>query len=316
MATFVVTGGAGFIGSNLVEAILRSGGHARAVDDFSTGRRENLEDARAWAAAGGGRYELMEGDVRDASFCARAVAAADFVLHEAAIPSVQRSVEDPAGTNAVNVAGTLNVLIAAREARVRRVVLASSSAVYGESEVLPKIETMPAAPLSPYGIQKLAGETYARIFHRLYGLPTVALRYFNVFGPRQDPASEYAAVVPLFVRALRVGTGPTIYGDGEQTRDFTYVANVVRANLLACEAGDDALGEVFNIACGERISLNQLLGILADLAGVAVRAEYAPPRPADIRHSQAGIEYAASRLGYHPEVALREGLRRVWEEPA
>jgi len=313
MTTWVVTGGAGFIGSNLVEALLRRGEHVRVVDDFSTGRRENLSQAPAWAESGAGRYELFEGDIRDAEFCVRALAGADYVLHQAAIPSVPRSVRNPLGTNAVNVTGTLNLLCAVRDTAVRRFVYASSSSVYGESQSLPKVETMPPSPVSPYALQKLTGEIYCRLFHRLYQVPTVALRYFNVFGPRQDPAGEYAAVVASFLDALRSGREPTIHGDGEQTRDFTYVTNAVRANLLACEAGPEALGEAFNIACGERISLNRLLAVLASVAGVVPSAKHGPPRPGDVRDSLAGLDRSRERLGYRPEVGLEEGLRRLWE---
>ncbi|MBZ5640566.1 MAG: SDR family oxidoreductase [Acidobacteriia bacterium] len=312
MAIYLVTGGAGFIGSNLAESILSAGDDVRVLDDFSTGRRENLRDAEAWARAGGGRFELIEGDVRDPATCREAVAGAEFVLHEAAIPSIQRSVRDPVATNAVNVAGTLNLLVAARDAGVARFVFASSSSLYGESEVLPKVESMPTAPISPYGLQKLAGESYTRLFHALYRLPAIALRYFNVFGPRQDPKSEYAAVVPRFVTAAKTGEEAVVYGDGEQSRDFTFVSNVVEANLLACRAGADALGKAFNVACGERISLNGLLGVLGELAGRPVRARHDPERPGDIKHSLAGIDLAARHLGYRPRVTFREGIERTW----
>ena len=313
MALFVVTGGGGFIGSNLAEAILRRGDSVRVVDNFATGRRSNLEGAAGWAKAGGGAYELIEGDIRDPDLCRRAFAGADYVLHQAAIPSVQRSVQDPATSNDVNVTGTLNVLLAAREAKARRVVMASSSSLYGESETLPKVETMSPAPISPYGLQKLAGETYFGIFHRLYGLPTIALRYFNVFGPRQDPGSEYSAVIPKFIKAIRAGQTPMIYGDGEQTRDFSFIENVVHANLRACEAGPAALGGAYNVACGERISLNALVGILAGFAGRAVQPKHADERPGDIKHSLADIGKAERLLGYRPTVPVREGLRRTWD---
>ena len=313
MASFLVTGGGGFIGSNLVEAILRAGDSARVLDDFSTGRRENLSGASGWARALGGTFELIEGDIRDLATCRKAAAGCDFVLHHAAIPSVQRSVADPLASNHVNVTGTLNVLVAARDAKVRRVVMASSSSLYGESETLPKVETMTPDPISPYGLQKLTGETYFGIFHKLYGTPTVALRYFNVFGPRQDPASEYSAVIPKFIAAIDRGSRPTIFGDGEQTRDFTYVANVVQANLRACAAGPEALGRAYNIACGERISLNELVRILAGFAGRAVTPEYAPHRPGDIKHSLAGIDRARGFLGFRPETTVIDGLKRTWE---
>jgi nucleoside-diphosphate-sugar epimerase len=235
------------------------------------------------------------------------------VLHQAAIPSVQRSVADPVGSNEVNVDGTLNLLVASRDEKVKRFVMASSSSLYGESETLPKIETMAPAPISPYGLQKLAGETYCGIFHRLYGLPAIALRYFNVFGPRQDPTSEYSAVIPLFITAIKGGAQPTIFGDGEQTRDFSYIENVVQANLRACQAGAAAFGGAFNIACGERISLNELVGILGSFAGRNVQPVYAAHRPGDIKHSLAGIEKAKTLLGYAPTVGVRDGLRRTWD---
>jgi nucleoside-diphosphate-sugar epimerase len=313
MALFVVTGGGGFIGSNLVEAILAKGDRVRVLDNFATGRRANLDAAPAWAKAGGGSFELLEGDIRDLAVCRRAVAGADYVLHQAAIPSVQRSVADPLGSNEVNVAGTLNLLVAARDEKVRRFAMASSSSIYGESETLPKVESMAPAPISPYGLQKLAGESYCGIFHRLYGLPAIALRYFNVFGPRQDPTSEYSAVIPLFITAIKRGAPPTIYGDGEQTRDFSYIANIVQANLKACEAGPKAFGGAFNIACGERISLNELVRILGEFAGRTVQPVYAPQRAGDIKHSLAAIDLAERLLGYRPEVSVRDGLRTTWE---
>ena len=312
-ARYLVTGGAGFIGSNLTEALLRQGHSVRVLDDFSTGRRENLARVAEWRAAGGGEFELLEGDVRDAATCRRAVAGVDFVLHQAAVPSVQRSVLDPLTTHAVNVDGTLNLLEAARAAAVRRFVFASSSSLYGESETLPKIESMPPAPISPYGLQKLASETYCRLYHRLYALPTVALRYFNVFGPRQDPASEYSAVIPRFITAIRDGRRPTIFGDGEQSRDFTFVANVIRANQLACGAGESALGRAFNVGCGARITLNELLAAIGRIVGREVEAHYAAPRTGDIRHSLAAIDAAAEHLGFRPEVGLIEGLERTIE---
>ena len=313
MALFVVSGGGGFIGSNLAEAILRQGDSVRVLDNFATGRRANLENAASWAKAGGGSFELLEGDIRDLDTCRRAVAGADYVLHQAAIPSVQRSVKDPIGSNEVNVGGTLNLLVAARDEKVKRFVMASSSSLYGESETLPKVETMPPAPISPYGLQKLAGETYCGIFHRLYGLPAIALRYFNVFGPRQDPTSEYSAVIPKFITAIKKGAVPTIYGDGEQTRDFSFIANVVQANLRACAAGPAAHGGAFNIACGERISLNELVGILGEFAGRKVAPAYAPHRPGDIKHSLAAIDKARELLGYRPEILVRAGLKATWD---
>jgi nucleoside-diphosphate-sugar epimerase len=313
MAQFVVTGGGGFIGSNLVEAILAKGDRVRVLDNFATGRRANLEAAASWANSGGGSFELVEGDIRDLATCRLAIAGADYVLHQAAIPSVQRSVKDPIGSNEVNVGGTLNLLVAARDEKVRRFVMASSSSLYGESETLPKVETMAPAPISPYGLQKLAGETYCGVFHRLYAVPAIALRYFNVFGPRQDPTSEYSAVIPRFITAIKGGVTPTIFGDGEQTRDFSYIANVVQANLRACDAGPAAHGGAFNIACGERISLNDLVRTLGEFAGREVQPAYAPHRPGDIKHSLAGIEKARTLLGYRPEVSVGDGLRKTWE---
>jgi len=313
MARFVVTGGGGFIGSNLVEAILAKGDTVRVLDNFETGRRENLAAAASWAQAGRGSFELLEGDIRDLATCRRAIAGADYVLHQAAIPSVQRSVKDPIASNGVNVSGTLNLLVASRDEKVKRFVMASSSSLYGESETLPKVETMAPAPISPYGLQKLAGETYCGIFHRLYELPAIALRYFNVFGPRQDPTGEYSAVIPLFITAIKRRARPTIYGDGEQTRDFSYIANVVQANLRSCEAGPAAIGGAYNIACGERISLNELVGILGEFAGRTVEPTHAPHRPGDIKHSLADIDKARTLLGYRPEILVRDGLRRTWE---
>lgn len=313
MAKYLITGGAGFIGSNLVEAVLRLGDDVVVLDDFSTGRRANLDRAGEWSAEGGGRYTLVEGDIRDEATVRRAMDGADYVLHQAAIPSVQRSVEDPMTTNDVNVRGTLVLLEQARRAGVQRFVSASSSSLYGESETLPKVESMAPAPVSPYGLQKLTGETYCRLYTRLYGLQTVAFRYFNVFGPRQSPDSDYAAVVPLFIAAGRAGGRATIYGDGLQTRDFTYIDNVVQANLLACQAPDDACGLAYNIACGERISLNELLQRIGEILGREIPVDHVAPRAGDIRHSLAGIELAVSRLGYAPAADLLTGLRRTVE---
>ena len=307
MARYLVTGGAGFIGSNLAEAILSKGDDVRVLDDFSTGRRSNLEAAGEWARAGGGRFELIEGDIRDLETCRSAVAGVDFVLHLAAVPSVQRSVLDPVTTNAVNIGGTLNLLVAARDAGTKRFVFSSSSSLYGESETLPKVETMPPAPISPYGLQKLAGETYGRLFHALYGLPTVALRYFNVFGPRQDPKSEYAAVVPRFVTSAKSGGEAVVYGDGEQSRDFTFVADCVEANLLAA-VRPLRQARVFNVAGGRRVSVNEIWREIRRLAGTTVEPNYLPARPGDVRHSLADTAAARADLGWEPRVALAEGL--------
>lgn len=300
----VVTGGAGFIGSHLVEALLARGDEVVVLDDFSTGRRANLEPFAA-------RIELVEGSITDPGVCARAMAGADHAFHQAALGSVPRSVADPVTTHDVNLTGTLNVLVAARDAGVRRVVYAASSSAYGDTPVLPKHEGMAPLPRSPYAVTKLAGEEYCRAFHASYGLETVALRYFNVFGARQDPASRYAAVIPLFFAAALEGRPPEIFGDGEQTRDFTHVDNVVRANFLALEAPAAALGEVFNVGCGGRISINQLWQGIRDIVGADVEPVYLEPRAGDVRDSLASLEKARSLLGYEPEVGLEEGLRRT-----
>ncbi len=304
---YLVTGGAGFIGSNLVERLVDSGHEVVVLDDFSTGRRENLEPYLD-------RIALVEGSLTNAAACTEAVTGADYVLHQAAIPSVPRSIRDPVGTNAANVDGTVNILFAARKAGVRRVIYAASSSAYGDTEELPKHEGMVPHPRSPYAVQKLAGEHYCSAFAASFGLETVALRYFNIFGPRQDPASEYSAVIPKFVAAALRGAPPTIYGDGEQTRDFTYIENAVNANLLACEAPADAVsGQVFNVGCGERISLNRLWVEIRDLTGARAEAVYAEPRPGDVRDSLASLERSAEALGYRPAIDLREGLRRTIE---
>jgi UDP-glucose 4-epimerase len=299
----LVTGGAGFIGGHLVEGLLAAGFRVRVLDDFSSGREENL---RACA----GRVELLRGDVRDEALLGRAVAGVEVVFHEAAVPSVPRSVAEPLRTNSVNVEGTLRVLEAARRAGVRRLVYAASSSAYGDTPKLPKEETMPANPRSPYALQKYAGEVYCRLYSELYGLETVALRYFNIYGPRQDPQSQYAAVIPRFVVACLAGERPVIYGDGEQTRDFTMVADAVRANLLAADAAD-ASGAVCNIAAGRRTSLNRLFELVRELTGAAVEPRYEAAREGDVRDSLASLERAETILGYRPEVDLREGLRRT-----
>ncbi|HEY9428706.1 MAG TPA: SDR family oxidoreductase [Gemmatimonadaceae bacterium] len=304
---YVVTGGAGFIGSHLVEHLVGEGQDVVVLDDFSTGKRENIAP---WLDG----IELMEGSVTDPAACARAFSGADYVLHQAALPSVPRSIKDPVASHAVNATGTLNVLLAARDAGVKRVVYAASSSAYGNTPELPKREEMVARPLSPYAVAKLSGEQYCRAFHASFGVPTVALRYFNVFGPRQDPTSQYAAVVPKFITMALGGEAPTIFGDGNQTRDFTFVANVVRANLLACEAGPDALGEVFNVGCGERISVNDLWNRIRALVGTDVEARHEPSRTGDVRDSLASLDRIRAILGYEPVVGVGEGLRRLVEE--
>lgn len=306
---YLVTGGAGFIGSNLVSALLVAGHKVRAFDNFLTGKRENLEGL---SDRYGDRFELLEGDLRDLAATCAAVDGAEYVLHQGALPSVPRSVADPLLTNEINVGGTLHLLTAARRAGVRRVVFAASSSAYGDTPELPKREAMTPNPKSPYAAQKLAGEHYMRIFHEVYGLETVSLRYFNVFGPRQDPGSTYAAVIPRFITAVLSGTPPIVYGDGGQTRDFTYIDNVVQVNLLACGAPKDACGKVFNVACGERISLLEILEIIYGLAGRRVPPRFEAQRPGDVRDSLADISLAREFLGYAPRVAFPEGLSRTF----
>jgi nucleoside-diphosphate-sugar epimerase len=299
----LVTGGGGFIGSHLAAHLLERGYRVRVLDNFATGRRENL-----FALAG--EVEVVEGDIQSYERVNKAVAGCEIVFHQAALPSVPRSVQDPLTSNATNVIGTLNVLLAARDHEVRRVICASSSSVYGTNTEMPKREDGPAVPISPYATAKLAGEGYARSMHLVYGLDTVALRYFNVFGPRQDPTSQYAAVIPNFISALMAGRRPVIFGDGEQSRDFTYVANIVQANMIAIDA-QGAAGRVYNVACGERVTLNRLVSELRYLLGSDLEPDYAPARPADIRHSLADLSRARSELGYEPAVLLREGLERT-----
>lgn len=314
MARYLVTGGAGFIGSHLVEQLLIRGESVRILDNLSTGKRSNVEAATAAARAAGatGTPEFVEGDVADPAACAAAVDSVDYVLHQAAIPSVPRSVTDPVSSNRANIDGTLNVLVAARDAKVKRLVFAGSSSVYGDAPTMPKHEEMPASPLSPYALQKLVGEQYLQMFTRLYGLETVTTRYFNVFGPRQDPGSPYSGVISLFIRALADGRSPTIHGDGGQTRDFTYVANTVDGVLRAATAPDVA-GQVINVATNGRVSLNELLAALQRIMGTQVTATYGPARAGDVRDSQAAIDKAARLLGYAPHVPFEDGLRKTVE---
>ncbi len=303
MATVVITGGAGFIGSNLAHALLQRGDKVRVVDNFSTGRRVNLADIAQ-------DIEIIEGDIRDRALLDKVFAGADNVLHQAALPSVARSVEDPETSHAVNIGGTLNVLQAARQAGVKRVNFAASSAAYGETPVLPKVETMAPDPLSPYGAQKLMGEHYCKVWTRCYGLECVALRYFNVFGPRQSPENEYAAVIPRFVTWMQAGKQPTVFGDGGQTRDFAYIDNVVQANLLAMTA-PAAPGNVYNVACHERVSLLDLVNTINQLLGTSIEPMFMSARAGDIRDSLADISAAQRDLGYTAPVKFAEGLRRA-----
>jgi nucleoside-diphosphate-sugar epimerase len=305
MATYLVTGGAGFIGSSIAEALLAKGERVRILDDFSTGRRSNVEALK-------GNVEIVEGTIVDPETVARAMKGVEVVFHEAAIPSVARSVENPQLSMSVGVMGTTEVLDMARHAKVRRVVFAASSSAYGDTPTLPKIETMPAAPLSPYAVSKLTCENLMRVCAKLYGFETLSLRYFNVFGPRQDPTSQYAAVIPNFITAAMKHTRPTVYGDGEQTRDFCFIDNTVEANLLAASTSNKLAGEVVNIACGERISLNQLLSHISEVSGFKLEPQYAPGRAGDVRDSLASIDAARNLIGYEPKVKVREGLQRTY----
>jgi UDP-glucose 4-epimerase len=300
---YLVTGGAGFIGSHLVRRLVAEGKTVRVVDNLSTGRVSRLDDLMT-------AIEFVEGDLADKRVSQDAVKEIDYVLHQAAVPSVQRSVQDPVGTNRANITATLNLLESSRNARVRRLVYAASSSAYGDTEVLPKKEDMPANPLSPYALQKLAGEQYCKLYHNLYGLETVSLRYFNVFGPDQDPDSDYSAVIPKFTTKLLAAESLTVYGDGEQSRDFTYIENVVEANLLALRA-KEAPGKVCNIGCGERITLKQLIQILEKITDAKARVEYAAAKPGDVRHSLADIGRAKAILQYQPKISVEEGLQRT-----
>ncbi|MBK6532312.1 MAG: SDR family oxidoreductase [Deltaproteobacteria bacterium] len=298
----LVTGGAGFIGGHLIDALLAQNAEVRVIDNFSTGRRENIDRVR-------NRIDFIEADICGPEAIARAVHGVELVFHEAAIPSVSRSVADPVASNQANVGGTVSVLNAARLAGVRKLVYAASSSAYGDTPTLPKIETMTPRPMSPYAISKLAGEQYVTVFGKLYGFETVSLRYFNVFGPRQDPKSEYAAVIPRFVTTILAGQRPVIFGDGEQTRDFCFIENTVSANLLAAKATTH--GEVVNVACGARVSLNALIGLINEELGTDVKPEYAPGRPGDVRDSLADITAAQKLLGYEVLFDLRAGLKKA-----
>ena len=302
---FLITGGAGFIGAHIVKRLVGEGAVVRVVDNLSTGQVARLETLRC-------SIEYVEADLADNLVSDEVVKDVDYVLHQAAIPSVQRSVRDPIGTNRANVTATLNLLESCRKAKVRRFVYAASSSAYGDTEVLPKSEEMPPNPLSPYALQKLAGEHYCKLYYSLYGLETVCLRYFNVFGPGQDPHSEYSAVIPKFISKLLINELITVYGDGEQSRDFTYVENVVDANLLALQA-TKACGKVLNVGCGERITLNTLIQLLEEIVGVKAKVSYSASKPGDVRHSLADINLARRLLEYEPKVMVKEGLRRTVE---
>jgi UDP-N-acetylglucosamine/UDP-N-acetyl-alpha-D-glucosaminouronate 4-epimerase len=302
MSNYLVTGGAGFIGSHLSEELVRRGHRVRVADSLITGKRSNLDHIAG--------VEFIEGDLADLDFARRAAEGCEYVLHQAAIPSVPRSVKDPITSNRANVDATVNMLVAARDAGARRLVFAASSSAYGDTPTLPKHEGMPTNPLSPYALQKVVGEQYLQMFTRLYGLETVSIRYFNVFGPRQDPSSPYSGVISVFATALLENRAPTIYGDGEQTRDFTYVANVVDGVLRACEA-PQASGEIINVATGGRISLNKLFYAMREVVGGNLELTYAEPRQGDVRDSQADISKAKALLGYEPVVSFEDGLART-----
>lgn len=304
-ARYLVTGGAGFIGSHIAETLLDRGESVRIFDNLATGRETNL-------AALSGCAQFIRGDLRDLKAVRAAVEGVEVVFHQGALPSVPRSIKDPIGSLETNINGTHNVLLAARDAGVRRVVYASSSSVYGDTPTLPKREDMPTHPMSPYAVQKLSAEQLCGVFTRIYGLETVSLRYFNVFGPRQDPNSEYAAVIPCFLTALLKNRRPIVFGDGEQTRDFTYIANVVQANLLAATS-PDAIGYTMNIGYGEQVSLNTVLHLAGELLGITINPEYREPRPGDVHDSLADISLAQRLLGYRPTVSFREGLARLLE---
>ena len=303
MDKFLVTGGAGFIGSNICRRLLKEGYFVRVVDNLITGKMRNLSDII-------NGIEFVEADMGDGSVARKAMKDIDVVLHQGALPSVPRSVDDPAATHQHCVNATFTLLLAARDAQVKRFVYAASSSAYGDAPSLPKLETMPAQPLSPYAAAKVAGEYYAKVFYKVFGLETISLRYFNVFGPYQDPMSQYAAAIPAFVTAILKDEPPTIYGDGEQSRDFTYVDNVVEANLLAAQAEHTA-GEVLNIACGQRITVNEIITMINELLGKDIQPVYTEPRPADVKHSLADISLAADTIGYAPIVSFSEGLEKA-----
>jgi len=303
LANYLVTGGAGFIGSNIVRMLVEQGESVRAVDDFSTGKRINIEPYLS-------KIDFIEGTLTDSDVCRRAVCDVDYVLHQAAIPSVPRSVENPVRSNDANVTATVNLLVAARDAKIRRLIYAASSSAYGNINISPKVETLAPKPRSPYAVSKLAGEFYCRAFYECYGLETVSLRYFNVFGPNQDPTSQYSAVIPKFVTCILNNTPPPVNGDGSQSRDFTYVENNVAANLLACKASG-AVGETINIACGAKTSLLELVSVINEILGKDIKPTFHSNRAGDVLHSLADIRKAKELLGYEPIIHFREGLERT-----
>lgn len=303
MPKYLVTGGAGFIGSHIVERLVRDGESVRVLDNFATGKRQNLAPFMD-------KIDMFEGDLRSRADCAQACAGVEVVFHEGAVPSVPVSVEDPATSHEANIDGTFNILLAARDARCRRLIFAASSSAYGDQPDLPKRENQKPAPLSPYAVNKLVGEYYLSVFNKCWGLETLSLRYFNVFGPRQDPKSQYAAAIPAFVTSILHNEPPTIFGDGEQTRDFTYIDNVVHANLLAAKA-PKVSGEVINVACGERVSINQIIGQINQLLGKNVQPKYVPERAGDVKHSLADISLARQIIGFEPVINFADGLTKA-----
>lgn len=307
MKKYLVSGGAGFIGSNIVKKLLESGNFVRCVDNYATGRKENIEKF-----FGDQNFEFMEGDLVDLEVAKKSVKGIDFVLHQAAVPSVPRSIEDPIRSNNANITATLNTLIAARDEGVKKFIYASSSSVYGDNPELPKREDFPIRPISPYALTKYAGERYCQIFWNIYGFPTVCLRYFNVFGPNQNPDSQYSAVIPKFIKCFLRNESPTIFGDGEQSRDFTFVENVVEANLLAANS-QEGNGEVFNIACGGETSLNQLVNLLKEISGKDIKPKYDLARKGDVPHSKADISKAEKVFGYAPKIEIKEGIIKTFE---
>jgi len=306
---YLITGGAGFIGSNLTEALLNQGHHIVVLDNISTGKLENLKGLENTP----GSFEFIEGDLRNLDACHQACKNVDYVLHLGALGSVPRSVVDPITSNECNTNGTLNILVAARDAGVKRLIYAASSSAYGDNKTLPKVETLQPIPISPYAVTKYVGEMYCRVFYDVYGLETISLRYFNVFGKRQDPNSTYAAVIPAFVKELLNNNSPTIYGDGSQSRDFTFIENVIEANVKACKAPREACGQAFNIACGKSTTLNELYAKICTLLKKDITPNYAPPRSGDVKHSLADISKAKKYLGYNPKYDLYQGLELAIE---